>query len=44
MGLADVSFLKKPNAFQFSATDPDDPAVQKTLAMLGVSSSMKIPR
>jgi hypothetical protein len=44
MGMAHVGFLKKPEAFQLSSTDPDDPAVQKTLRTLGVSDVMKIPK
>jgi len=39
MGLEHVAFLKKPAAFQISATSADDPVVQKTLTMLGSDSS-----
>src|ERR1700722_2083641 len=38
MGMEHVAFLKKPNAFQLSSTNPDDPAVQKSLDLLGVSN------
>jgi hypothetical protein len=44
MGLEHIEFLKKPNAFQLSSTDPDDPSVQKTLSLLGVSNSAKMPK
>jgi hypothetical protein len=44
MGLEHVAFLKKPSAFQLSPTGPDDPAVQKTLGMLGVGDPTKIPK
>ncbi len=36
--------MKKPDAFQLSSTNPDDPAVQKTLSLLGIGSSAKIPK
>jgi hypothetical protein len=35
MGLKHVTLVKKPDAFQLGATDPDDPKVEKTLKMLG---------
>ncbi|HZD48496.1 MAG TPA: hypothetical protein VE178_07105 [Silvibacterium sp.] len=44
MGIEHVTFLKKPDAFQLSSTDPDNPAVQKTLGMLGIGNSAKIPK
>ena len=44
MGMEHVAFLKKPAAFQITATDPDDPTVKKSLAMLGLSDVMKIPK
>ena len=43
-GMEHLAFLKKADAFQLSATEPDDPAVQKTLDMLGVSNKAKIPK
>jgi hypothetical protein len=43
-GLKHVSFLKKPDAFQITATSPDDPNVQKTLHQLGVSDTSKMPK
>jgi hypothetical protein len=42
MGLEHIDFLKKPGAFQLSSTNPDDPAVQKTLNLLGVSNNAKM--
>ena len=39
MGMEHIAFLKKPSAFQLSATGPDDPAVKKTLGMLGSDPS-----
>jgi hypothetical protein len=46
MGLKHVMLIKKPDAFQLGAANPDDPKVQKTLALLGVgaSESMKMPK
>jgi hypothetical protein len=44
MGMEHLAFLKKPNAFQLSASQPDDPAVQKTLAQLGVGDTSKMPK
>ena len=44
MGMEHLAFLKKANAFQLESTQPDDPAVQKTLDILGVSNKAKIPK
>jgi hypothetical protein len=43
MGIKHLAFLKKPTAFQLSSTQADDPAVQKTLDILGVNKA-KIPK
>ncbi len=39
MGIRHVLLVKKPDAFQLSATDPADPRVQKTLDLLNVDRS-----
>jgi len=44
MGMEHLAFLKKPNAFQLEATDPDDPSVQKALRLLGVGNPAKMPK
>jgi hypothetical protein len=44
MGMEHVAFLQKPGAFQLSSNQPDDPAVQKTLGMLGIGNVAKIPK
>jgi hypothetical protein len=44
MGMQHIAFLKKPTAFQLSATQADDPVVQKTLGTLGVSNTAKMPK
>jgi hypothetical protein len=44
MGLKHLLLLKKPDAFQLGATDPDDPKVQKTLGQLGIGNIAKIPK
>src|SRR6202011_4269810 len=44
MGLKHVAFLKKPDAFQLNVSGPDDPAVKKTLGLLGVGDPAKMPK
>lgn len=44
MGLQHLLLLKKPDAFQLGAADPDDPKVQKTIGQLGIGSTRKIPK
>jgi hypothetical protein len=44
MGMEHLAFVKKPNAFQLSSINPDDPAVQKSLDLLGVSNRAKMPK
>jgi hypothetical protein len=44
LGMKHVAFLKKPDAFQITATSADDPSVQKTLGQLGMSDTSKIPK
>jgi hypothetical protein len=39
MGIKHLAFLKKADAFQLSSTQADDPAVQKTLDILGVNKA-----
>ncbi len=42
-GMKHVAFVKKPDAFQITASSPDDPKVQKTLQQLGMPPGMKMP-
>jgi len=44
MGMKHLMLLKKPDAFQLGTTDPDTPKVQKTLGLLGVGDSSKMPK
>jgi hypothetical protein len=44
MGMKHLSLLKKPDAFQLGATDPDDPKVQKMVGVLGMGNNRKIPK
>src|SRR6267142_1461677 len=44
MGLKHVMLIKKPDAFQLGSDNPDDPKVQKTLGLLGVGNSTKMPK
>ena len=44
MGIKHLLLLKKPDAFQLGASDPDDPKVQKTIDQLGMSNISKIPK
>src|SRR5690242_9816584 len=38
MGIKHLVLVKKPDAFQLGASDPDDPKVQKTLGQLGMAN------
>jgi len=44
MGINHLLLLKKPDAFQLGATDPDDPKVQKTILQLGIGNIAKLPK
>lgn len=44
MGMKHLLLLKKPDAFQLGAVDPDDPKVQKMLGQLGVPDTSKMPK
>lgn len=44
LGLKHVMLFKKPDAFQLGSDNPDDPKVQKTLGLLGVGDSTKMPK
>jgi hypothetical protein len=45
MGIKHLLLLKKPDAFQLGASDPDDPKVQKTIGQLGIGNmAAKIPK
>ena len=44
MGIKHLLLLKKPNAFQLGASEPDDPKVQKTLSQMGIGNLMKMPK
>ncbi|MDT5062904.1 MAG: hypothetical protein QOH63_3363 [Acidobacteriota bacterium] len=44
MGMRHLMLLKKPDAFQLGSDDPDNPKVQKTLGLLGVGDSSKMPK
>ena len=41
MGMKHLLLLKKPDAFQLGATDPDDPKVQKSLGQLGIGGGIE---
>jgi hypothetical protein len=44
-GIKHLLLLKKPDAFQLGAADPEDPKVMKTLGLLGMSNNAaKIPK
>jgi hypothetical protein len=42
-GIKHLLLLKKPEAFQLSSSDPDDPKVQQTIGQLGINLA-KIPK
>jgi hypothetical protein len=44
MGMKHLMLFKKPDAFQLGADDPADPKVQKTLGLLGIGDSSKMPK
>jgi len=44
MGLTHLQLFKKPDAFQLDSAHPDDPKVQKTLGVLGIADTSKIPK
>ena len=43
-GMKHLLLLKKPDAFQLDSADPDNPKVQKTLGMLGIADTSKMPK
>jgi hypothetical protein len=44
MGLKHLLLMKKPDAFQLDAADPNSPKVAKTLGQLGVADPSKMPK
>ncbi|MGI9068752.1 MAG: LVIVD repeat-containing protein [Pyrinomonadaceae bacterium] len=44
MGLKHVVLIKKPDAFQLGSDDPDNPKVDKTLGLIGISDPSKMPK
>jgi len=44
MGIKHLMLLKKPDAFQLGVDDPNNAKVQKTLGLLGIGDSSKIPK
>ncbi|MGB9360099.1 MAG: hypothetical protein WCA99_00755, partial [Candidatus Sulfotelmatobacter sp.] len=44
MGIEHLLLLKKPDAFQLGATDPDDPKVETMVGRLGMGNNKKIPK
>ena len=43
LGLKHMLLVKKPDAFQLGANDPDDPKVQKTISLIG-GNAAKLPK
>jgi hypothetical protein len=43
-GMTHLLLLKKPDAFQLGTADPDSPKVQKTLGLLGIGDTSKMPK
>src|SRR5262245_11674086 len=44
MGMKHLLLLKKPDPFQLDSADPEHPNVQKTLGLLGVADTSKMPK
>jgi hypothetical protein len=43
-GIKHLMLLKKPDAFQLGTTDPESPQVKKTLGLLGIGDTSKLPK
>src|SRR6266404_2918177 len=43
-GLKHLQLFKKPDAFQLDSTDPNNAKVQKTLGLMGITDTSKIPK
>lgn len=43
-GMKHLQLIKKPNAFQLGSDDPDSEQVNKTLGIMGISDSSKMPK
>jgi hypothetical protein len=44
MGLKHLLLVKKPDAFQLGSDDPNNPKVTKTLGLIGIGETSKIPK
>ena len=44
MGIKHLLLVKKPDAFQLGVDSPDDPKVMKTLGLMGIGNTAKIPK
>ncbi len=44
MGIKHVLLVKKPDAFQLGSDDPESPNVKKTLGLLGIGDTSKMPK
>src|SRR5713101_6452726 len=44
MGIKHLMLLKKPDAFQLGSDDPDNPKVNKSLGLIGISDPSKMPK
>ena len=44
MGLKHLALVKKPDAFQLGASDPDDPRVQKIFNQMGIGATLKFSK
>jgi hypothetical protein len=44
MGIKHLLLLKKPDAFQLGSDDPESPNVKKSLGLIGIGDSSKMPK
>ncbi len=44
MGIKHISLLKKPDAFQLGSDNPDSPQVERSLGLIGIGDSSKMPK
>src|SRR2546429_5932351 len=40
MGMKHLALVRKPDAFQLGASDPDDPKVQKVIGQMGIGNKI----
>ena len=44
LGIKHIVLVKKPDVFQLGVSDPDNPKVKKTMGLMGIGDTSKIPK